>query len=441
MMRKLFSVSVLGWSFLAIGLIGNPWVVGRYFTQDGNLDLHTRTALLILAAIFMFWGMVILYQRRVWKARQISYLLVTTVITLAIVETGLQVLCIIKNKAVVDVRMLLSVYKNEPWGDQYWKEYKSTSFHYEPFILWNADEYHGKWINIDQNGLRKTWAPGGAKAPAPEEIYVIGGSAIWGIGARDDYTIPSNLSKLLNAEKQQYRVSNYGMPGFTFLQEIIKLSLLLQKGQRPHYVIFYDGANDVYAAYQSGRVVDFLDYRETKDKVETSPIILGSKYLIAKCRIVQAVEKTLAFVHLQANFQEGGASFTDKQLEVLANDIAENYKKSASLLHNLSKVYNFTYVLFWQPVIFTEVNAVEEEVRLDPHCQDKQLAKLFKLVKGSLVSSSIPHWHDLSAVLHQGPKPAYIDFCHLTEKGYERVTAKMGAIVKPELLSIKSVPR
>lgn len=440
-MRKLFSVSVLGWSFLAIGLIFNPWLVARYFTQDGSLDLHTRTAILILDAIVIFWGMVILYQRRSWKARQISYLLITTVITLAIVETGLQVLCIIKNRAVVDVRMLLSVYKNETWGDEYWKEYRSTSFHYAPFILWNADEYHGKWINIDHNGLRKTWAPDGAQAPAPGEIYVLGGSAIWGIGARDDYTIPSHLSKLLNTENQQYRVSNYGIPGFTFLQEIIKLSLLLQKGQRPHYVIFYDGANDVYAAYQSGRVVDFLDNRETKEKVENSPITLGTKYLIAKCRIVQAVEKMLALVHLQANFQEGGASFTDKQLEILANDIADNYKNSTILLHNLSKVYNFNYVLFWQPVIFTEVNVVEEEIRFDPHYQDKKLAKLFTLVKSNLVNSSIPRWHDLSAALHQEVKPVYIDFCHLTEKGYERVSAKIGAIVQPELETVKGGPR
>ena len=92
MMRKLFSVSVLGWSFLAIGLIGNPWVVARYLTQDGNLDLHTRTAILILDAIVIFWGLVIWYQRRSWQARQISYLLVATVITLTIIESFLQVM-------------------------------------------------------------------------------------------------------------------------------------------------------------------------------------------------------------------------------------------------------------------------------------------------------------------------------------------------------------
>ena len=168
---------------------------------------------------------------------------------------------------------------------------------------------------------------------------------------------------------------------------------------------------------------------------------MGTEYLIANCRIVQATEKMLALVRLQENYQEGGASLTEKQLEILAKDIAENYKKSASLLENLSKSYNFNYVLFWQPVIFTEVNVVEEEVRLDPHCQDPKLAKLFKLVKGSLVNSAIPRWHDLSEALHQGPKPIYIDFCHMTEPGYARVSAAVGAIVKPELETIKGVSR
>ncbi len=33
----------------------------------------------------------------------------------------------------------------------------------------------------------------------------------------------------------------------------VRLVLLLREGHRPDYVIFYDGANDVYAAYQAGR--------------------------------------------------------------------------------------------------------------------------------------------------------------------------------------------
>jgi hypothetical protein len=98
------------------------------------------------------------------------------VITLAVVETGLQVLCIIKNRVVVDVRMLHRSYKNEPWGKEYWWEYRSAGYHYEPFVLWNANPFQGKWINIDQDTRRKTWRPPGTNPPNPEEIYVLGGS-------------------------------------------------------------------------------------------------------------------------------------------------------------------------------------------------------------------------------------------------------------------------
>jgi lysophospholipase L1-like esterase len=441
MIRKLFSVSVLGAGLIAIGILCNPWVIAGYFSQDGRLDFHTRTALLILDAIVILWGMVILYQRRSWKAKQIGYLLVTTVIALAIVESGLQLLAFVKDMAVGDVRRSLSAYKNEKWGNEYWKEYRSTKYHYAPFVLWNADEFHGKWINIDRNGMRKTWTPPKTNNPSPENIYVMGGSAIWGIGARDDYTISSELSKLLNVENKQYVVSNYGIPGFTFIQEVIKLTLLLRDGHRPNYVIFYDGANDVYAAYQSGRVMDLLNYSEVQEKIETPPVILGIKYLIANSRIVQVVEKTLAVLNLQYKYQEGGAQFTDKQLEVLGKDIAESYKKTVNLVQKLSEVYNFKYFLFWQPVIFTESSVVEEEVKVDPHCQDKNLAKLFKLVKGNLANASIPRWIDLADVLRQAPKPIYIDFCHMNEKGYEVVTAEIAALVREESKPAKTVPR
>ena len=441
MIRKLCSVSVPGWGFIILGLLGNPWVIARWFTPDGSLDFHGRTALLILDAILLFWGTVILFKRRSWQARHIGYLLVATLMTLVIVESGLQVILLIKNRVVADVRLAHSAYKNQPWGREYWKEYHDTSFHYEPFILWNANEYHGTWINMGHDGIRKTWTPPGATPPAATRIFVMGGSAAWGIGARDDYTIASDLSKLLNAQHKQYLVTNYGIPGFTLLQEIVKLTLLLKEGQRPDYVVFYDGSNEVYTAYQTGRVVNLHDFAQIQEKIEASPITLGLKYMLAKCRIVQATEKTLAFFHLQYNYQEGAAQFTEKQLEALGKDIVKNYKESASLVQKLSEAYNFKYTLFWQPVIFFETSVVEDETRFDPHSLDKNLGKLFKLVRADLVNSPPPRWVDLSGALHQAPKPIYIDFCHMTESGYAVVSAKMAAIVREQLEAGKTTPR
>ena len=48
-------------------------------------------------------------------------------------------------------------------------------------------------------------------------------------------------------------VVNFGESGFVSTQGVIQLILELQSGNIPDLVIFYDGVNDVYAAYQSGR--------------------------------------------------------------------------------------------------------------------------------------------------------------------------------------------
>jgi len=434
MMWKFFSVPVFACGLVIIGMIGNPWMIARYFTQDGSLDFHLRTALLLLDAILIFWGIVILFHRRSWHARHIGYLLVTTVIALVIVESFLQVIHRINIRVAPDVRMYHSAYKNEPWGKEYWKEFLDARYHYEPFIEWNANEFHGKWVNMDHAGKRKTWISPGPISPSPKQIFVMGGSAIWGIGARDDYTIPSDLSKLLNATNNQYLISNYGIPAYTFLQEIFKLMLLLKEGQRPDYIIFYDGSNDVWSAYREGIVVNLHNFEDIREKLEGSPITLGIKFVLSRLRIVQATEKTLAFFYPKFHYQEEkAAGFTEKQLEALGKDIAKNYKESANLVQNLSKTYNFNYTLFWQPVIFYEPRVAEEEIKFDPHYRDKNLPELFKIVRANLVNSPPPRWVDLSEALHQAPKPIHIDFAHLTESGYAIMSAKIGAIVRDQI--------
>ena len=70
---------------------------------------------------------------------------------------------------------------------------------------------------------------------------MFGGSACWGYGARDDYTMPSELSRRLNAATPHFHVYNYGEPGYTFTQGVLSLITRLQAGARPDYVIFYDG--------------------------------------------------------------------------------------------------------------------------------------------------------------------------------------------------------
>ena len=63
---------------------------------------------------------------------------------------------------------------------------------------------------------------------------------MWGDGANDAGTIPSQFASLTGIFSE-----NFAERGYTAHQSLIQLMQLLQKGHRPALVIFYDGVNEV----------------------------------------------------------------------------------------------------------------------------------------------------------------------------------------------------
>ena len=66
---------------------------------------------------------------------------------------------------------------------------------------------------MNQNGPRATWNPpprNGADDPPPVRLFTFGGSTMRGWGARDDYTIASYLSELLDEKGYPAEVTNHG---------------------------------------------------------------------------------------------------------------------------------------------------------------------------------------------------------------------------------------
>jgi lysophospholipase L1-like esterase len=77
---------------------------------------------------------------------------------------------------------------------------------------------------------------------------------VWGTGSPDWATTPAFLQSGLQALKgRPVRVVNFGESGWVSSQGLIELIWQLKSGNYPDLVLFYDGSNDVYAAYQSGR--------------------------------------------------------------------------------------------------------------------------------------------------------------------------------------------
>jgi len=366
-------------------------------------------------------------------SKTLKYLLFSLVITLAgfiCIELCLRLFFNTVNLSNSENQKRLSpLYKAKEWMPPLLQECaESLRTEYEPFIGWQRKPYHGKFVNVGSDRTRKTWNPTSFEAP-PKVVYVFGGSTIWGEYARDEHTIPSHLSKILNGKTNRYRVVNYGETAHTFLQEIIHLILLLRESAIPDYVIFYDGMNDLYATYQAGKVETIWYTESIRGKINKS------------CRR-QILERADEFLELHCLIYKTLLNLFKKtitpnrSLETvpqLAKEFASSYAQSFMLLSQLSQIYNFRFSCFWQPSIFTENTFLNTENTILQSPDREFLIKLYTETRRAINNQSLEHFHDISSALTDRKEPCYFDYCHLTESCNEIIAKKISATMQQEL--------
>jgi len=142
---------------------------------------------------------------------------------------------------------------NNSWIDEYLREQESSNrLQWKPYVYFRRLPFEGLFINVDQRGRRRTVQPRSCDRD-PDEIFLFGGSTMFGSYQRDDATIPSLVTKELSETAPcQFKAVNFGETGYVFTQEVIELMLQLRSGARLRLVVFYDGINDVAAAAQAG---------------------------------------------------------------------------------------------------------------------------------------------------------------------------------------------
>ncbi|MEE8107446.1 MAG: SGNH/GDSL hydrolase family protein, partial [Planctomycetota bacterium] len=227
-------------------------------------------------------------------------------------------------------RLQADGYEGMDWVEDYYKEFlESNQTHWQPYVYWRRPPYAGKQIHVDDEGLRRTWIDTKAPDDAPR-IFMLGGSTMWGTGARDDETIPSFLARSLSKEGVPVRVHNYGETGYVSTQCLIRLLLELRRGNVPDVVVTYDGANDMYSGFQTKRAgIPQNEIRRRQD-------------------------------YLRGN---GPRPPPTPKLgpDELVEQVAALYRANLRVVASLGKEYGFELCAFWQPSLFFKKPLTEYE--------------------------------------------------------------------------------
>lgn len=444
--EKLFIV--IGLLFLTTGIVFNEWVLAAMFSADSSIVISRKILIWIFEIVMIAAGLLFIVKRKVLSLKIILFYLAMSFFSVLAVEACLNIVFYAvkadSNEWQTTPTYSMPAFEGKDWAKEWFNERRDINIIYKPFRMWGNSKYEGKHINLDTEGHRRTWNPKDLKGK-PGTIYMLGGSTMWGYGARDEYTIPSYVSKKLHDKGHDFQTFNFGEFAYTYPQDIITLILLLRDGHRPDYVITYDGINDVYSAYQAGEPGalsnQFLIHKrlENMDLSNTGHIkaVISnifeeySKIYISFKKLEQVINPA------ETQFQEVAHSYSDEQLKELGRGVVEDYTKSLALLDSLSKTYDFKYLSFWQPNAFTEDKLVEGEEAVDIRLGDESLRKLFRYTNEYIDAEQLPNFYNISDVLNGREEPYYFDWMHITEDGNRVVAENILRKFKKEFLTDK----
>lgn len=339
-----------------------------------------------------------------------------------------------------DPRVRAQGYGGADWPVTHYQELARLGERWEPFVYFRQSPFAGQTIRVGPDGLRATWTPPGAvkSARKPTRIWMLGGSCVWGYGARDDQTIPSRLARRLHEEGHDVEVRNFGEFGYVSTQEVIRLLRVLQEGERPDVVVFFDGVNDVASALLEDRagVSSNEGNRAREFNLLQSPprlLIAAMGYLVKNSATLRFTESIRRRLGLSSGPRH--PSPDAKQTDRLAADALRIYAANQRLVEALGRAYGFRCVFFWQPSVFRKPNRTpfEEEERR----KYAWLEPIFHAATDAIPRApglrDRPAFHDLTRLFDDDPNLVYIDYCHTTESANGRLADAIASAVVPLL--------
>ncbi|HLI64211.1 MAG TPA: SGNH/GDSL hydrolase family protein [Terriglobales bacterium] len=342
-----------------------------------------------------------------------------------------------------DPRAYADGYHHAKWTHGFFREYNDSAVRWSPYVYWVGAEYKGQYVNINSSGIRRTWhrpEPADYRCGHRARIFMFGGSTMWGVGARDGYTIPSWLQRMLSERHACGEVTNFGQDGYVSTQEVLTLANLLRAGDVPDIVVFYDGYNDTLTAAinrepgltydEYSRRLEFNTnnfFRPVHERVLIKQLLWRISMSSGLGQIASRTVARMApesYMIIEGTLvQRGGTraeAGDDKQLEAAA---AQYYLANVRTVEAMARQFGFRALFYWQPCIIDKKHLTayeQEQAKAIPRFWRSFIVGVHQKVGQAAQSNNI---HDISSLFADTTEPYFIDQAHVTEDG-NRIIAK-----------------
>jgi lysophospholipase L1-like esterase len=332
-------------------------------------------------------------------------------------------------------------YTGYSWATEYWKEeklrWKTQRGTYEPFRIWGVAPWHSEYINADatdQGVWRRTINADSTSCEKqkPVEVWMFGGSTLYGTGVPDFATLPSYLSRDLHtAGIACAMVSNFGAEGYVTNQELIVLTEQLKAGRRPDLVIFYDGVNDAYAGAVSPGIPNaHISLGNIKARLEGS--LAGRLDFLRNSSALQ-----LAMLAANSVRRVHASAPESEETQCKAAAALDNYEANLRMAQTLAQAYGFRVLSFWQPaLIYGHKPLARFEMRI---AGNEAWANIFHTLNTVYAeaegrSENCGDFVFLGRIFDSTSEPFYIDkWMHLAPEGNEFVAATIARYAQDSL--------
>lgn len=275
-------------------------------------------------------------------------------------------------------------------------------------VLSLVPNQHFATININDDGFR-----GSELGTSNYRIFVIGGSTVFGAGSPgDEFTITSELEKLLKEKYDDIEVINAGISSITSFEELyhIKKNII---NYQPDMIIIYDGVNDIFYKRTTEPVI-LEEESEIKDyqRYLRSPVVLYRHLL-------------LPIINSEINISPSQIPQSEKNDSLISNQISSLWEQRMTEFCNLSIKNNFESIVIIQPALYNEKKPLSDFEKSIHKKNTYGVTTFNSLIEKSKNLNNCSLVLDLSDVFENTSDSVYFDQVHTNNLGNKIISERI----------------